>query len=342
MTDVPGRRRPVETATDLTDDSTADATSIVHGAVLPRVTAAPGAALFPTAARTSDSTALATSTERVPAAMPAASPAPAPRHAGKARSRTGLVVLGGVAVAAVAVPVVVLALPDGHGKDRTAPVARPGNEARPSAAPTTGGPTGAASTPRPSATTTGHRSAGKGAAGAPAGTPSAAGPQLFSVVAGPGCTSSGAYDRIGFYTDGKQGWLAGSGGYTGAGCDGRFDAMPMSGSAAKDDPSLYARWTFDPGTRHDCAVAVFTPADGSKVYVGGSPARFSVHRQQGGTGIAGFSVDQPHNLGRWADGPSFTADGPFYVRLDNTGQDWTGDQKTYAHVAAAQVRATCR
>jgi translation initiation factor IF-2 len=139
--------------------------------------------------------------------------------------------------------------------------------------------------------------------------------------------------------DGKAGWLSGSGGYSGAGCDGRFDALPMSGDVKKADPSLYAQWTFDPGSRHQCEVALYIPNNADKMYVGGSPAHYTV--EQGKKRILSFSIDQPRSLGRWVSSAVFKVDGPFSVRLANTGKDWTDTKNTFTHVVAAQARTTC-
>lgn len=317
---------------------------IRRGVALPRVTSAPDGALFstaeirPTAAlQELPDPVVAEPGRHRQAPLPASAAGDGSRQTGRGRGRTGLALLGTVATTAiVVVPLIVW---PSQGRDHTAgTAARPGAGAVTPGTPS--GPADSAATPHP--TQTGVR--GRTGAGAKPGATASGGaahPKKFSLVAGPGC-GGGAYARIGYYTGGKSGWLAGSDGYSGSGCDGRFDALPMSGTTSGDDPTLYARWSFDPGPRHKCAVAVYTPDNSSRVYVGGSPARYSVHLQSGDTPVTGFHVDQPHTRGRWVNGRSFTAKGAFYVRLDNTGKDWSGDTKTYAHVAAAQVRATCR
>ncbi|MDN3358456.1 hypothetical protein [Actinomadura sp. DC4] len=172
-----------------------------------------------------------------------------------------------------------------------------------------------------------------------AGTHPAA-PPLPPSTTGPGC-GGGAYKRVGFYKDGKAGWLSGSGGFSGAGCDGKFDALPMSGDAKKADPKLYAQWAFDPKSGRQCTVAIFIPNDGDEVFVGGSPALYTVRRKKDDAKLLSFGIDQPRSRGRWVSSAAFTADGPFYVRLANTGKDWTDTKKTFTHVAAAQARAVC-
>jgi hypothetical protein len=158
------------------------------------------------------------------------------------------------------------------------------------------------------------------------------------ILAGPGC-AGGTYRRVGYYRDGKAGWLTGQGGYAAAGCDGRFDALPMSGDVKKADPTLYAEWSFDPRSARRCTVAFYVPNVPGRTYVGGSPAHYTV-RQRDRT-LLSFTVDQPRSLGRWVAGREFPVAGPFSVRLANTGQDWTDAKSTFAHIAAAQARATC-
>ena len=175
-------------------------------------------------------------------------------------------------------------------------------------------PTGSSATPRPS--------------------------EFATSTTGPGC-GGGAYKRVGYYVDGKAGWLNGSGGYSGAGCDGRFDALPMSGDVKKADPSLYAQWELDPKTKRQCKVDLFIPDNANKMYVGGSPAYYTVEQRKGNKKLLAFSVDQPRSLGKWVSSAVFTVDGPFYVRLANTGKDWTDTRKTFTHVVAAQARALC-
>jgi hypothetical protein len=312
-----------------------------RGVRLPRVTSAPAAGLFSAAEGRPGATGAPLGEPLQPEREPVSTTADweVPRHASDRPPRTGRVLVGLLVGAAILVtPLIVWSA---HSRDhhRAGPAARP--RAGPVTSATSSGladPTPAPTrtlVPTPQPTLTGLRE-NKDAGGSP----HAKAHPKFSVVAGPGCPG-GAYLRTGFYTDGDSGWLAGSQGYSGAGCDGRFDALPMSGSTTSDDPTLFVRWAFDPGSHHECAVSVFIPGNGNKVLVGGEPAHYSVHQQSGGAQLAGFHIDQPAALGRWVRGGSFTAQGAFYVRLDNTGKDWSGDRNTYAHVAAAQVRAAC-
>jgi len=302
-----------------------------RGVVLPRVSSAPDAGLFSTA-----EVRPAGGLQKLPdPVLP--EPWDVPRTTKSGRRRTGLALLATLVTAAIIVTAFIVW--SSQGREHPA-----GSAARPGAGAVTpgtppSGPADSAMTPHPAQTGVSDQK-GAGTKPGAAASGGAAHPKRFSLVAGPGC-GGGAYDRIGYYTEGKSGWLAGSDGYSGSGCDGRFDSLPMSGSSSVRDPALYVRWTFDPGSRDKCAVTVYTPKNSDKVYVGGSPASYSVHLVNGDARVARFHVDQRHTLGRWVSGGSFTAKGAFYVRLNNTGKDWWGDTKTYAHVAAAQVRATC-
>lgn len=293
----------------------------------------------------------AASGEKAEAAASGASPAGTDSTAGGQRpGRPPAPVLAAAAIGGLVLLGVPLALSqvgffgDGHKKTSAAgmvPGAAPQDGYHgyvpPTAAPSPGATPPHSGQPTPSASGPGDSSSAHPAANG-AGTDKTQG--AFKVVAGPGC-GGGAYARVGYYSDGKSGWLGGSGAYSGDGCGGRFDALPMSGGTSGDDPGVYARWTFDPGSKRQCKVQVYIPNNSDKVYVGGDPAHYSVHQVSSNTGLAGFSVDQPQNRGHWVTGRSFTTQGAFYVRLDNTGKDWSGSEKTYAHVAAAQVRATC-
>lgn len=315
-----------------------------RGVRLPRVTSAPAPDLFSTAEVRPTAALEALGDPVVPEPKPqprsTAAAWDVPPHAEGRRPRTGRVLVGTLVGAGLLVAPLIVWSAQGRDHRAGSTAEKPGGGAGSGTVPSATPSSSADSTVTPNPTRSGVRGhKGAGAKPGPAKSSGAAHPK-FSVVAGPGC-GGGGYTRVGYYTDGKSGWLAGSDGYSGAGCDGRFDALPMSGTTTGDDPNLYARWTFDPGSHHDCAVTVYTPKNGSNVYVGGSPAHFSVHQVSGGTSLAGFHIDQPASLGRWVSGRSFTASGPFYVRLDNTGQDWSGDKKTYAHIAAGRIRATC-
>jgi hypothetical protein len=168
----------------------------------------------------------------------------------------------------------------------------------------------------------------------------------YSAVAGPGCgTADGqGYTQYDYYTDSsdpEEGWMSAT--ISGGPCGGSFDALPMSGSATSDeDDGIYTTWSFNPGSYKACTIEVYIPDDTSEVYVGGNPAHYSLHNMNGSViPGSGFHIYQYDSLGQWVDAGQVTTGNPFYLRMDNTGQDWTGNTKTYAHDAAAQVRVTC-
>ncbi|MCB5909020.1 hypothetical protein [Streptomyces pinistramenti] len=170
----------------------------------------------------------------------------------------------------------------------------------------------------------------------------------FTAYAGPTCpsTGSGSYHEIGAYGDGKDGWLTRTGGSSAGGCQGGVRALPMSGDADRPDSDVTSYWQFNSGMKSaSCRISVYIPQGKSPLEVGGSPARYSVHKgtKAYGGDLAGFHIDQPHNKGSWVLGTTVTVEGGrFTLRLTNAGQDWDDDGPTQAHVAASQVKAECR
>jgi translation initiation factor IF-2 len=169
-------------------------------------------------------------------------------------------------------------------------------------------------------------------------------PATFQAVAGSGCgqDATRGYQVVGRYTDGTLGWYdRPSGGWDRDGCSGQFDALPMSGSATRDDASAYVVWWFKPRDvrQGSCALAVYIPTGREFQDVAGKPAFYNV---VGGpddlTRTAGFRIDQVVNRGRWLDAGRFPLrDGRIGLQLVTRGQDPDGE-----HLAAAQVRADCR
>ncbi|MFG2223217.1 hypothetical protein [Streptomyces sp. NPDC048644] len=170
----------------------------------------------------------------------------------------------------------------------------------------------------------------------------------FTAYAGPTCGASGSssYHEIGAYGDGKDGWLTRTGGSSAGGCQGGVRALPMSGDADKPDSDVTAYWQFNSGMKSaSCRISVYIPQGKSPLEVGGSAARYSVHKgtKAYGGDLAGFHIDQPHNKGSWVPGTTVHVEGGrFTLRLTNAGQDWDDDGPTQAHVAASQVKAECR
>ncbi|OXM48471.1 hypothetical protein CFP71_32410 [Amycolatopsis thailandensis] len=173
--------------------------------------------------------------------------------------------------------------------------------------------------------------------------PPAARTVTYEGTAGRGCGGGTGFTGYGAYSDGKAGWVNHGNG----GCGTSFVSIPMSGDANKDDTSAYGLWTFNTGpvTTGSCAVSVFVP-NGDVTEVGGSPSvyrvfdRFAVDK---GTPVGTFQIDQVGNRGRWVNVGTFRINGAkLAVQLLNRGRDWSGSSKTYAHHAAATVKANCQ
>jgi|HubBroStandDraft_1064217.scaffolds.fasta_scaffold07198_3 hypothetical protein len=171
----------------------------------------------------------------------------------------------------------------------------------------------------------------------------------FVALTGYGCptSSQAGFSLQGTYSDGIDGFVpVAAGGWTKNGCRGRFEAIPMSGSATKPDPQNYAQWTFRTGSimQGRCRVAVYVPDDKSIEHVGGAPAWYQVYDSAGVSGppVGSFKVNEPAARGSWVSAGSFpVSNGLFTVELESTGQDWHGNVVTYAHVAAAQLEVAC-
>ncbi|MFF8430621.1 hypothetical protein ACF07Y_36885 [Streptomyces sp. NPDC016566] len=161
-------------------------------------------------------------------------------------------------------------------------------------------------------------------------------------IAGPGCRSEGAaFKENGFYEGGDSGWLRGTeGGYTSDVCDGRYDSVPMSGQAGKDDKSSVV-WTFSADSLNgaSCKVSVHIPEYWDAKRVGGKPTFYSVHSGSGadGTALGTFEINQVDNVGKWETTEKFTPHGgSVSVVMHTRGRDETGE-----HHAADAVKLVC-
>lgn len=171
--------------------------------------------------------------------------------------------------------------------------------------------------------------------------------QTFLGTSGYGCANNGAsgFAEVGRYGDGSKGWYTvGSGGWNKDGCNGKFDAVPMSGDKNKDDASARVLWWFDVGNASKrCQLSVYVPS-GNGRDVGGNPAQYFVLRSRDddktGAWYAQFQVNQVNNKGRWVSAGTFpVANGKVAVKLVTRGVDWGGTAG--AHLAAGQVQASC-
>lgn len=264
-------------------------------------------------------------------------------------SRTGKILLaGGVALTAVAVVVsaVTLYVGDsaateangsgdadfdpgdfGGAPQRIVPTALPGTS-----------PT-ASSTPRPAP------SPGGSATKKPA-TPGAPVRPSYSAWAGPGCTGGGLYRETGRFSDGFDGWYTVNiGGHKGDGCDGRFSAVPMSGSDTKDSGGR-ATWSWYVGSGYTtCSVAVVIPEANRDQDVAGDPTTYRVlaDPDDEDSAIKSFEIDQTSLRGRGLIVEKIpVTNQQLAVQLVDRGKDWGSDERDGAHHAAAQMRAICR
>jgi len=199
----------------------------------------------------------------------------------------------------------------------------------------------------PSASPPPRRPWGTGA-GRPGGSPVKQPPPppvvTYSGIAGDGCRhdSTRGYQEIGRYTDGSRGWYSrSSGAWSGDGCSGSFDALPMSGYADRDDTSAFVVWWFKPTNlrQGSCTISVYIPTGREFQDVAGDPAFYNVVAGQGNYDrVSGFRIDQIQNRGRWLTAGTFALrDGQIAVQMVTRGQDPNGE-----HLAAGQVRASCR
>ncbi|MFD3411302.1 adhesin [Streptomyces cyaneofuscatus] len=166
----------------------------------------------------------------------------------------------------------------------------------------------------------------------------------FTQWAGPGCTA-GEYREYGRFERGEAGWYAvASGGFTGGGCDGRFSAVPMSGSPTEDRGST-ATWSWHLGEGfRSCALTVFVP-EGRARDVAGDPTVYRVLSDPADAHSAytGFAVRQTQHRGSAVEVGDYPVKGDaFAVLLIDRGRDWGASDRVGAHHAAAQMRVVCR
>jgi hypothetical protein len=160
----------------------------------------------------------------------------------------------------------------------------------------------------------------------------------FVAVAGWDCGVSG--DR-GFDVRGRTGewYTVPEGGWTGDGCHGTFQAIPMSGDATKDDTNLSAVWWFSPSdARARCEVEVFRPRPQRPQDSAATGAQYFVLAGRSGARLAEFVVDQTANPGSWVGVGTFpVSQSGFAVELVNRGVPSTEG----ARLALTQVKVVC-
>ncbi|MGW4233267.1 adhesin [Streptomyces sp. NPDC004980] len=175
--------------------------------------------------------------------------------------------------------------------------------------------------------------------------PGRTGGYRYAVWAGPGCTT-GDYVEHGRFENGDAGWYTvESGGFRDSSCDGRFSAVPMSGSPDEDRGSS-AVWTWHLGDGFsECALTVFVPSSVRASDVAGSPTVYRVlsDPNDADSAYTGFAVRQPEHRGAPVDVQSYPVKGDtFAVQLIDRGRDWGDAALVGAHHAAAQLKASCR
>ncbi|MFC9245945.1 adhesin [Streptomyces sp. NPDC057136] len=167
----------------------------------------------------------------------------------------------------------------------------------------------------------------------------------YTAWAGPGC-STGEYREHGRFENGDAGWYTvDSGGFTGSSCDGRFSAVPMSGSPTEDRGNTAVwSWHLGKGFR-ECALTVFVPSSDRDRDVAGDPTFYRVlsDPDDPDSAYTGFGVRQPEHRGTPVDVKSFPVKGAvFAVQLIDRGRDWGDEELAGAHHAAAQLKVSCR
>ncbi|MFF9865206.1 adhesin [Streptomyces sp. NPDC013953] len=168
----------------------------------------------------------------------------------------------------------------------------------------------------------------------------------YTAWAGPGCTSETTYREKGRIENGDAAWYTvPSGGHRDDTCDGRFTALPMSGSATGDGAGS-ATWTWPVGTSFaSCALAVFVPKGPRDIDVAGNPTLYRVLEDPDdpSSAYAVFGVRQPVHRGTLVEVGTYAVKAPtFTVQLSDRGRDWGDTSVVGAHHGAAQMKLTCR
>jgi translation initiation factor IF-2 len=168
----------------------------------------------------------------------------------------------------------------------------------------------------------------------------------YTAVAGYGCSTSAgqSYQEFGAPFTGSNPWRhATQGGYVGAGCDGSYDTIPISGST-RYSLTQYPLWRFtaSPVVHGTCVVDIYVPATTDVTLAGGNPAYYSAFDSFAMTSsadVGNFQLNQEQNHGTWVrEGPFAVGAGQLMVRMVNRGVDPAHPD---ARIAAAPMRAEC-
>lgn len=167
--------------------------------------------------------------------------------------------------------------------------------------------------------------------------------ETYLAISGPGCPTSqdASYVREGRGEgeDGTSAWVTRSGGYEREGCEGDYDALPVSADPEQGD-GRYAMWTFAPGREGaECDLYVHVPDDESPQWIAPGETTYRIHPgpDTDQPPVATFDFDQSQARGGWVKVTGFVTESEeFTVQLTNAGEQH-GD----AHVAASAVRVSC-
>jgi hypothetical protein len=160
----------------------------------------------------------------------------------------------------------------------------------------------------------------------------------FTAVTGWDCGPTG--DR-GFDVSGRTAdwYTVAQGGWTEDGCHGTFEAIPMTGDQAKDDPAQFAVWWFTPTAGlTQCDLQVYRPKPERRQDAAAAAAQYYVLAGRNGPRLAGFVVDQSIDQGTWVDVGEFPVSrNGIAVQLVDRGVP-TG---AGARLAVGQIRVRC-
>jgi hypothetical protein len=161
----------------------------------------------------------------------------------------------------------------------------------------------------------------------------------FTAVTGWDCGSGADY---GFDMQGRTSdwYTVARGGWAQDGCHGTFEAIPMTGDPAKDDPNQSAVWWFTPGqATNRCAVMVYRPKPERRQDAAATGAQFYVLAGRGGDRLAQFVVDQTADPGTWAAVGTFpVSPNGIAVQLVDRGVPVTPGGR----LAITQIKVSCR
>jgi hypothetical protein len=161
----------------------------------------------------------------------------------------------------------------------------------------------------------------------------------FTAVTGWNCAATSA--DYGFTAQNRTSawYTVSSGGWTQDGCDGSFEAVPMTRSQPGQGPSQVAEWWFTPSAAMTrCTVLTYQPGSLRRPYAAATAAQFYVLSGQNGSPLAGFVVDQRADPGSWAAAGTYpVSPSGIAIELVDGGQRQTPADL----LAITQVKVSC-